>query len=107
VTEIDLPLDFPLYLLAAPGGTDCLTAELTHGSIGLFAFTGRDAAERFARDSAIGAVVPIALGSAADAAAAFSAAAGSGATHVAMDAVAGQGIATFPIRDYAERLAKL
>ena len=107
MTEIDLPLAFPLFLLAAPGGTACLTAELSPGSIGLFAFTGRAAAERFARNCAIEAMLPIALSSAADAAAAFSAAAGSGATHVAMDAVAGKGFATFPIRDFAGRLAAL
>lgn len=107
MTEVDLPLAFPLYLLAATDGSAYLTAELSPGSIGLLVFRGRGIAVGFARDNGIGNVDLATIASAAVAVEAFDEAAQRGVTHVAVDPSAGKKFLAFPIRDFARRLTGL
>ena len=107
---VDCPFDFPIFVLeiALDGSPPAyLTAELSAVSIGLFLFTRRELAEQFAVANGIDSVRTASLPSAADAAQAFQVAAENGITDVAIDAVADGRFVTFPIREFAERLAKL
>ena len=109
--SVGLPFSFPVFVLeTALDGTPpaYLTAELTPDSLGLFLFTGREFAERFATANGFaGRVRPAALSSAAEAAAAFGIAAENGIASVAIDAVADAPFLTFPVREFADRLAEM
>ena len=107
MSEVDQPLAFPVHLLAAPGEGSYLSAELTPGSVAPLLFRDRGLAERFARANGIDRVRIVGIDSARAAAEAFTAAADCGVTGVAVDPAPDARFLTFPIREFAERLAKM
>ena len=103
----DLPLAFPLHLLVVPGAGSYLSAELSPGSVALLLFRDRRFGERFATANGIEAVRIVGIDSTRVAAEALAAAADGGVTDIAVDPAADAKFLTFPIREFAERLARM